>query len=366
MNTWYNVIKHYLITTFFHTVKTTHDNIVPQLPWYLPISVNLYWSNVISCIKSNELLLKGLVVLYAIIILVPLVYLLGKYVLLRIGKRVWNSNFTIFSHGNYVRLQLPEVFKDTVDVADWIAQFELYCKANRVTNDRLKKEILLSRMNKENRELIKSRLAENETYVKTVRLIETLFAPHEPTIMHHVRNFSERKQLVSENVQKFYTELRRLAKLAWPKTSKDNLEEYISSQFVSGLKETPLKEKLLMDKKENIKLEELITLAERLEKNLSQGSDTVEIKNMQIVKSENNNSNTQTPNSSFNNTNNANNNNSLNNQNSNNNTNQNSSNYNNNNYNNVKCYNCGRSGHFVKDCKFPKTGRPGSSGNQMH
>jgi hypothetical protein len=155
-----------------------------------------------------------MVLLYAIIILVPLLYLLGKYVLFRIGKRVWNSNFTIFSHGNYVRLQLPQVFSNTVDVQDWIAQFELYCKENRVTNDNLKKEILLSRMDKENRELVKSRLAENESYVKVIRLIETLFAPNEPTIMQHVRNFGERKQIASENVQKYYTELWRLAKLA--------------------------------------------------------------------------------------------------------------------------------------------------------
>ena len=358
MTAWYSVIKHYLKTTFFHSVRTTtNDHMFTQLPWYLPISVNLYWSNVIRVIKNNELLLKGMVVLYAIIILVPLVYFLGKYVILGLGKRIWNSNFTIFSHGNYVRLQLPEVFSDTVDVLDWITQFELYCKANKVTNDRLKKEILLSRMNKENRELIKSRLAESESYNKTIRLVKTLFAPHEPTIIQYVSDFIERKQLASENVQKYYTELCRLAKLAWPKISKNDLDEYISSQFITGLKDTTLKEKLLMDKKENIKLDELIELAERLEKNLNKGFISVDVKNALVLHPENNNFQTSNNNNNSSNSNDKCNDNSC-------------SNFNNSNSDKVnvkKCFNCGRLGHFVKDCKVPKTsGRPSSSKGKMY
>jgi hypothetical protein len=137
---------------FRETKVFVNESIIPPTPSYYPVRFNLYWRTVVNVIKDNELYLNVMVALFAVILLVPLSYIVGRHIIWRVGKRVWNSNLTIFSHGNYVRLQMPEIFTEKVDVKDWLAQFELYCVANRLTNDQLKKQILLSRMNKECRE----------------------------------------------------------------------------------------------------------------------------------------------------------------------------------------------------------------------
>jgi len=346
---------------FRETKVFVNESIIPPTPSYYPVRFNLYWRTVVNVIKDNELYLNVMVALFAVILLVPLSYIVGRHIIWRVGKRVWNSNLTIFSHGNYVRLQMPEIFTEKVDVKDWLAQFELYCVANRLTNDQLKKQILLSRMNKECRELIKSRIQENESFDGCIRLVKMLFEPNEPTLTQHIRNLVDCKQSENENVQKYYTELCRLAKLALPKASKEEFEECVCSQFLSGIRDSALKNKLLMDTDGKTKLVDLISQAERLEKNLSKGSEPLNINSLSVNNSSNSNiqENKNSSTSSNNNPSLNNNSNTGSNSNSSNNNNSNTSSNNNSSYNNSgssnfytrNCYICGKSGHFAKDCR---------------
>jgi hypothetical protein len=87
------------------------------------------------------------------------------------------TDFTFFSNKNYVQLALPDTYTEAMDITDWIEQFNLYCEANHLTNDKLKKIILLSRMKPEVRELVKSSPSDSESYDSTIRLVKTMFQP---------------------------------------------------------------------------------------------------------------------------------------------------------------------------------------------
>jgi hypothetical protein len=85
MISWSSGILCYLKHMLFHETKTVHDNIIPPTPSYQPYRFNLYWRAVVNVIKTNETILNVMVALYAVIFLVPICYIVGRYFLWRLG-----------------------------------------------------------------------------------------------------------------------------------------------------------------------------------------------------------------------------------------------------------------------------------------
>jgi len=215
--------------------------------------INFYWNCVLNTLKSSDFLLQLLVAVTLSTLGLPVVYYFFKYVLLKLGIRLWNFNIPALFHNNYVQLQLPELFEEGNDITDWLMQFDLYCTANHLTDDKLKKQILLTRLAHDTRHLVKSRLKENDSFANLKKLMKTLFEPNELTLAQHMRNFTTCKQSRCDNIQKYYTALCRLAKLALPKVANEQYEEAVASQFLDGLSNPALQNKLLIDRTTKMK-----------------------------------------------------------------------------------------------------------------
>jgi hypothetical protein len=268
--TMFTYVKHVLhIKDIFKSNKKEFDP-PPQVVLETPIWL-LQWSKLVNAIRANEILLHMCVMLLLAVIVMPLVYVIFKKVILKICTYVCTTDFMLFSNKNYVQLSLPETYNETQNVNDWLEQFNLYCVANRLTNDRLKKDILLSRLRPETRELIKTRISDNESFDKTIKLIITIFSPKKLTL---ALEYASYRQSYGENVQKYYTELCRRAKRALPDVPKKVFEESVMSKFLDGLRDVSLKDKLLMDHKNVKRLDDLITTAFELEQKLNRGNET--------------------------------------------------------------------------------------------
>lgn len=229
----------------------------------------LQWNKLVSAVRANELVLQIVLVLLAAIVIVPFLYVLFKKVLWRVAKMLFRTEFTLFSNRNYLQLALPDTYSETTDILDWLEEFNLFCEANHLTNDKLKRRLFLSRMKPEVRELIKNTPSDGESFESTIRLVKTMFQSKKMTIAEHLNEYAAYKQDEYDNVKKYYTELCRLARLALPDVQKKAFEESVASKFLDGLYDTSLKDKLLMERKNLQKLDDIVSTAFDLEQKLS-------------------------------------------------------------------------------------------------
>ena len=87
-----------------------------------------------------------------------------------------------------------------------------------------------------------------EAFEKGKRLLKKCFQKAKPQCLQAQRRFLARVQGPNENVYAFATELRALAREAYPDASETTSDDYVRWQFLVGINDERLKDRLLFCK----------------------------------------------------------------------------------------------------------------------
>lgn len=167
-------------------------------------------------------------------------------------------------HNNYFMQEPAEYNPDKDDIKDWIRNFETFFKINSIYEN--KKDIMimkLSRNCKRNVEFYPFSHDPNWAYEQLKALLIQLYQRKD--IANAKKEFLDRKQQPNENVYLFVTQLRILAKKAFPEINQDVVETYIAEQFIEGLSTQEIKIRLKVARTTLNSLNEIVELASRYE-----------------------------------------------------------------------------------------------------
>lgn len=140
------------------------------------------------------------------------------------------------------RVVLPEVFKGgpNDDWQDYIAMFEMYCKINKWSENE-KGLYLATRMRGEAQRIVTD-LSDSDRmdYKKLKEALSKRFCPLEKSGLMQVE-FKNRRRKKGEELQDLVLDLKRLARLAYPKFKDEVLEQIIADRFLDVIESIDLK-----------------------------------------------------------------------------------------------------------------------------
>ena len=171
----------------------------------------------------------------------------------------------INNHSVGVHVQPPGVFDVETNVRLWLKQLNLYLQRNEILDERVKIDVLVSRLNDRVGNLLEERVQALGSYDEITDLLIRTFDKEPRSPMHYFRLMGARVQRMDEGVQYYYADLAALAKKAFPRLSREDRNWIIAQKFVDGLRNRAIQDKLAFDEFEGMPLEEILKTAERME-----------------------------------------------------------------------------------------------------
>ena len=139
----------------------------------------------------------------------------------------------------------PSVFTTSSDVDLWLRRFNAYVTALRIDDGNEKLNLLLTLMDDETMKCIEDMLingihgwAEVETRMKI------LFGRPTKPALFYKQEFQNRRQKPEETLSQFATALTEIGRKAFPNCGMDVISEYIRDQFIVGVKDSIVFERL--------------------------------------------------------------------------------------------------------------------------
>ncbi|CAF1077819.1 unnamed protein product, partial [Brachionus calyciflorus] len=142
-------------------------------------------------------------------------------------------------------MRAPSVFNLETNVDLWLARFDSYLEINRIFVDRDKINVLGSYLDDTTFKLVDS-LVHEETYDEVKARIRNLFSKPETPAHAHLHMFVGRYQELNESLVQFAAVLNDLGRRAFPDVTPRELDSYIRGQFITGLRNRDIADKLTM------------------------------------------------------------------------------------------------------------------------
>ena len=171
----------------------------------------------------------------------------------------------INNHSVGVHVQPPGVFDVETNVRPWLKQLNLYLQRNEIRDERVKIDVLVSRLSDRVGNLLEERVQALGSYDEISDLLIRTFDKEPRSPMHYLRLMGARVQRPDEGVQYYYADLATLANKAFPRLAREDRNWIIAQKFVDGLNNKAIQDKLAFDEFEALPLEEILKRAERME-----------------------------------------------------------------------------------------------------
>jgi hypothetical protein len=141
--------------------------------------------------------------------------------------------------------QMREFVIETVNWSGYVERMEMYFLVNKVTED-LKLPTLISVMGENAYELLSTLASPSKpsdlTYKKAVDLLQAHLQP-KPSELAERFKFRLRRQLASESIADYVTELKKLSKHC---AFESSLDENMRDQLVCGIKSEMIRQRLFI------------------------------------------------------------------------------------------------------------------------
>ncbi len=138
----------------------------------------------------------------------------------------------------------PSVFTTSSDVELWLRRFNAYVTALRIDNENEKLNLLLTLMDDETMKCIEDMLVAGVEWEDVEHRMKTLFGrPRKPAIFYK-QEFQNRRQKPDETLSQFATALTEIGRKAFPNCAMDVILEYIRDQFIVGVRDAVVFERL--------------------------------------------------------------------------------------------------------------------------
>lgn len=152
----------------------------------------------------------------------------------------------------------PKTFQPQENVEEWISKFENFVRNLDIGDN--KYLLLLTNINSEAVRKLTSTIEDDdpEAYQKGIFLLKKCYEQEDVSPADTEKRFFDRVQLEHENVYAYITELKALAKEIFPDMPTTTLDKYVKKQFLTGLRDNKLREKLMFENPMSKSLEELL------------------------------------------------------------------------------------------------------------
>ena len=145
----------------------------------------------------------------------------------------------------------PAKFTKGTNVVDWMREMDLYIELTNIRDK--KKTVYWAYLDEATRKMLRDvHFDENDDIAldQLKQKLEELFGKIKKTPLEHMKDFTSRVQLASENVRIYVQELQRLAQKAFPNDV--NIEASIIDQFVEGVINKKLQHELLTNRPQSL------------------------------------------------------------------------------------------------------------------
>ena len=148
-----------------------------------------------------------------------------------------------------VPVRLPKLFTREDDFELWLKRFEMYASITKLKGD-VKIASLLSLLDErcfrlyEMVELSQDEQEDYDTVTRALRMVLQKHTTSEPELRY---TFVQRRQQETEDAEEFGNALVELANKAYKQKSKDLRQELIRDQFIQGLRDDYIQERLLQE-----------------------------------------------------------------------------------------------------------------------
>ena len=205
---------------------------------------------------------------------------------------------TTFQQWNTAALP-PKPFEPSMDVGVWVNRFTLYLNTANVKDGKF--GALLSNVDDDSaRKLVAMiKVDEEDAFEKGINLLKKCHEKKKVSELDTQKRFLDRLQRYDENIHAYAAELMVLAKSAYPESSTETIEKYVMRQFISGIRDNRLREKLIFLEPQPESLEELLRKSENIQKIFKSVEMRQDNNNNNKVNFENNNRNFNDNNNRF-------------------------------------------------------------------
>ena len=206
---------------------------------------------------------------------------------------IWRKACNWYSGDRYI--VKPGIFSEGMNIYKWVDEFETYLEKNKIMNSHKQTQQLLKLLDVSSRKLLRSacdveedvEIAKMEYETIKLQLLQ-LFLTTRINLRDLRLKFYSRLQAKDESIHRYSQELKEMAREAYPITDKKYLDSYIYTQFLYGIRNPRIQNKLKDDYGTSTSLQEVIRVAKLQEQyeDLCRSRDREENKEVKIKKAE--------------------------------------------------------------------------------
>ncbi|RNA42133.1 Retrovirus-related Pol poly from transposon [Brachionus plicatilis] len=150
-------------------------------------------------------------------------------------------------------LRAPSIFNLDTNVDIWLARFDNYLELNRIFGDRDKINVLGSFLDDTTFKLVDS-LINERSYDEVKTKFRALFSRPESSAHVYLHTFVGRGQELNESLVQYAAVLQELGRKAFPDLNLRELDIYLRGQFLAGVRDREMAERLAVLDHENLEM----------------------------------------------------------------------------------------------------------------
>ena len=145
----------------------------------------------------------------------------------------------------------PTTYNNSTNIHVWLNELHEYMENNKINNEEAKQEVILQRLDKTSKSTIKRLIDDKriQSYSDLENHLKNYFSSNNTSTTDNLLQFITRKQQPDESLAQYFEVMQDLAMKAYTTTPRDIVDGYINEYFIKGLYSAPLKQQLLLTKR---------------------------------------------------------------------------------------------------------------------